>query len=124
MSRMMKICAYRGGNQLEQPCLPASYRWCDFRDGDAVGDWVAVIRVVDQNARQEHGAQVVSVQDVQGESGGSRASVRRVRSSVLQDGNTNDFLFTASISWMIFCRGHWGCTSIQSKSIESIKTIQ
>lgn len=66
-------------------CLPGSYRFSEFRDGNTVGEGVAVTGVVHQNARQEHGAQVVSVQDVHGQSGGGSSSVRRVRSAVLGD---------------------------------------
>ena len=67
-------------------CLPGSYRFSEFRDGDAVSEGVAVAGVVHQNARQEHGAQVVTVEDVHGQSRGGRASVWGVRSAVLEDG--------------------------------------
>lgn len=36
----------------------------EFRDSNTVGEGVAVAGVVHQNTRQEHGAQVVSVQNV------------------------------------------------------------
>lgn len=45
-------------------CLPRSYRFSEFRDGNAVGEGVAVAGVVHQNTRQEHGTQVVSIQNV------------------------------------------------------------
>lgn len=66
-------------------CLPGSYRFSEFRDGNTISEGVAVAGVVHQNARQEHGAQVVPVQNVHSQSCSSCSSVRRVRSSVLED---------------------------------------
>lgn len=63
------------GNRLKMTlpfaCRPDSYRLSEFRDGNTVGEGVAVAGVVHQNTRQEHGAQIVPVQDVHGEGGGS-----------------------------------------------------
>lgn len=53
-------------------CLPGSYRLSEFGDSNTVGEGVAVTGVVHQNARQEHGAQVVSVKNVHSQSCGSR----------------------------------------------------
>lgn len=66
-------------------CLTGSYRFSEFRNSNTVGEGVAVTGVVHQNTRQEHGAQVVSVQNVHSQSRGSRSSVWWVRSAVLHD---------------------------------------
>lgn len=66
-------------------CLSGSYRFSEFRDSNTVGQGVAVLGVVHQNARQEHGAQVVSVQNIHGQSRGGSLPVGGVWSAVLQD---------------------------------------
>lgn len=66
-------------------CLLGSYRLSEFRDSNTVGEGVAVAGVVHQNTRQEHGAQVVPVQNIHGQSGGGCPSVGGVRSAVLED---------------------------------------
>lgn len=67
-------------------CLPGSYRFSEFRDSNVVGEGVAVACVVHQNTRQEHGAQVVSIQHIHGQSGCGCSPVGGVRSAVLEDG--------------------------------------
>lgn len=62
-----------------------AYGFSEFRNSNAVGDWVAVAGVVHQHARQEHGSEVVAVQDVHRQSGGGRPPVGRVGSAVLQE---------------------------------------
>lgn len=66
-------------------CLPGSYRFSEFRDSDTIGDGVAVAGVVHQNTWQEHGAQVIAVQNVHSQSCGRCSSVGRVWSTVLKD---------------------------------------
>lgn len=61
------------------------YRFSEFRDSNTVGEGVAVTGVVHQNTRQEHGAEVVSIQDVHSQSRCSRSSVGGVWSTVLED---------------------------------------
>ena len=50
-----------------------------------VGDGVAVPGIVHQNAREEHGAQVVSVQDVHGQCRGHCPPAGGVKGAVLED---------------------------------------
>lgn len=64
---------------------PPSYRFSEFRDGSAVGEGVAVTRVVHQHTRQEHGAQVVSIQNVHGQGGCRGSPVGWIRSTVLEE---------------------------------------
>lgn len=64
---------------------PPSYRFSEFRDGSAIGEGVAVTRVVHQHTRQEHGAQVVSIQNVHGQGGCRGSPVGWIRSSVLEE---------------------------------------
>ena len=61
-----------------------AHRVGDLGDGGAVGEGVAVLCVVDEHAGQEHGPQVVTVQDVHRQRGGRRQSVGEVRRAVLQ----------------------------------------
>lgn len=93
-------------------CLPGSYRFSEFRDGNAVSEGVAVAGVVHQNARQEHGAQVVSVEDVHGQSRGGRASVWGIRSAVLED-EQMPFNFNTQIHrrFVALCTGAAHCWS-------------
>lgn len=65
--------------------LPPSYRFSEFRNSNTVGEGVAVTGVVNQNTRQEHGAEVVSIQNVHSQSGSSSSSVGGVWSTVLED---------------------------------------
>lgn len=67
------------------PLQASAYWFSEFRNSNAVGEWVAVASVVHQHARQEHGAEVVAVQDIHRQSGGGRPPVGRVWSAVLQE---------------------------------------
>ena len=64
--------------------LVLSHRVSELGDGDAVGEGVAVLCVVDEHAGQEHGPQVVPVQHVHRQRGGRRETVGEERRTVLQ----------------------------------------
>lgn len=93
-------------------CLPHSYRFSEFRDCNAVGDGVAVVGVVNQNTRQKHGAQVVPVQNIHGQSRGSCSSVGREWSAVLEN-KTNAFNFNLQTPrrFVALCTGSTRCLS-------------
>ena len=69
-------------------CLQVPHRVGELRNGRAIGEGVAVAGVVDQDAGQEHGPQVVPVQDVHRQRGGGRPSVGVIRSAVLRNVNS------------------------------------
>lgn len=103
-----------------------SYRLSEFGDGDAVGEGVAVAGVVNQDARQEHGAQVVPVQDIHGQGGSGRSSVGSVWSAVLE-ADTQKLWNSISIyslflfCWMTLLSTRYNDLLFSSKPMESVR---
>lgn len=102
-------------------CPACSYRFGEFRDGDSIGDGVAVSGVVHKNTRQEHGSQVVSVKNIQGQSGGGCASVGGVWSAVLEDEKKSSISVLNSHREFV-ANVQWDCTLSRLESIEHVPT--
>lgn len=63
-----------------------TYRVRQFQNVGSVRYGATVAGVPHQGAGQEHGAEVIAVQNVHGERGGGRAALARVRGPVLTSG--------------------------------------
>lgn len=64
--------------------IQVPYRLRQLQHVGLVGEGAAVAGVAHQRARQEHGPQIVAVQDVHGQRGGGRAPLAGVGRSVLR----------------------------------------
>lgn len=67
-----------------------AHRLGQFQNIGPVRDWTAVAGVPHQGAGQEHGAQVVSIQNIHRQSGGGRAPLTRVGGSILIMGSQRE----------------------------------